>query len=176
MLIKNFFNLRSWSPKLTVARLLFVIFIILAIVVIRGAMQPADNKVTNGSKTLSLEESQKLNAGRRISKLKNSSNLNDMRGLITAYETSGDHASEARLAEQVAAKTGSADDYLDLLIISVQYNVPDKDTYIDKALQKLKPQIKSLDFKQSYNIARQLDTAGRGKDALGFYEQAVCSI
>lgn len=169
--LSRLFSLRSWTPKLAIARLVIII-IILAVGSAIWDTKPASRSSSNNKKSISVEESRKAAITNRVNNLKKSKDLDHMRSLAITYETTGDYASEASLYKQIAAKTGVVDDYIELLTISTQAKVPNKGANIDTALQKLKPKTNTLDFKKSYIIARQLDTAGRGKDALGFYEQA----
>ncbi len=163
--------MRSWTPKLAIARLVIII-IILAIGSSIWSTKSASRTPSSNKKSISVEESRKAAIDNRVKNLKKSNDLDHMRSLAITYETTGDYASEASLYKQIAAKTGAVDDYIDLLTVAAQPTVPNRESYINEALQKLKPKTNTLDFKKSYIIARQLDTAGRGKDALGFYEQA----
>jgi hypothetical protein len=107
-----------------------------------------------------------------ISQLGKSKSIDDQRSLASAYLAAGKYSDAEQTMKDIAAKTNSPTDYMGLLNICTVRSVPDKNSCVDAAVTKLKPQINELSFFQVYSIASELDEAGFGKDSVAFYQKA----
>jgi hypothetical protein len=108
----------------------------------------------------------------QIQTFKNSSNVDDMRVVVSAYENKNDYKDALPLAQKVADKTKTYQDYMAVLDICTRQSVPDKSGCINDTVNKLKPLLSKMPFSSAYAAGVLLERSGNGKLAVDFYQRA----
>jgi len=108
----------------------------------------------------------------QIQTFKNSNNVDDMRVVLSSYEAKNDYRTALPLAQKIADKTKTYQDYLAVLNICTRQNVPNKSGCINDMVSKLKPLIGQIPFSSAYAAGVLLEKSGNGKLAVDFYQRA----
>ena len=108
----------------------------------------------------------------QIETFKNSTNVGDMRVVLSAYEGKNDYKTALPLAEKIADQTKSYQDYMAVLNICALHDVSDKSGCITDVVNKLKPLIGQMPFGSAYAAGVLIEKSGNGKLAVDFYQRA----
>lgn len=103
---------------------------------------------------------------------KDSDDPEDMRVIVNSYANVKNYEAALDTARELANKTNEAQDYLTLLWLCVEYEVPGKEACIDEAVAALEPKIKSLGLYDAYSGGKMLEAANRNQIAVDFFQQA----
>ena len=164
--LKQLFNLRVWSRKLIIARILIVIaLLVLVLLFARGVNKQSPPPAPQPEEATSVHDS-------RIRELEKTNNIDELRSLEASYSSQKNYTKALEVAKRIAAQTQAKEDIFNVLRICAVYDVPEKLKCAQEVAPKLRNSVSQLEFADAYNAAYNFEQTGLKQESVAYFQRA----